>query len=223
MPQGRPRPISKQAESPNYSATLALAIVSAAAALFVRQRLRPIPLPPFLAFLLENPITAAVVGPDTLLDRLELRPGMRVLDAGCGPGRLTIPAARRVAPSGEVVGLDSQQAMLAKLRERLDREGIDNVRIVHGQLGSGALREREIFDRAILAMVLGEIRERSQALREIHAALKPGGMLSITEAIGDPDYRGRTTVRREAEAAGFELAHLYDGRISFTMNFLKRA
>lgn len=42
-----------------------------------------------------------------LLDRLDLAPapGMRVLDAGCGPGRLAIPAARRVGPGGEVVAL----------------------------------------------------------------------------------------------------------------------
>lgn len=198
-----------------------LVIILTITLFFIRQRRRPIPLPSFLAFLLENPLTAAVVGPETLLDRVNLSPGMRVLDAGCGPGRLTTLAARRVGSSGEVVGLDSQQAMLAKLRGRLAREGVKNVCVVLGQLGGKDLREREVFDRVILAMVLGEIREREQALREIHAALKPGGVLSITEAIGDPDYRGRTTVRREAEAAGFRLDRLYKGRVSFTMNFVK--
>ncbi len=221
MLHGRMR-FRRSPKQPSYRGILALAIVSTAVILFARQRLRPVPLPPFLTFLLENPITAAVVGPGTLLDRLDLSPGMRVLDAGCGSGRLTTLAARRVAPTGEVVGLDGQEAMLAKLHDRLDREGIQNVRTVLGHLGSGDLREREAFDRAILAMVLGEIRDRGRALREIHAALKPGGILSITEALGDPDYRGKTAVRREAEAAGFELARLYDGRISFTMNFLKR-
>jgi hypothetical protein len=39
--------------------------------------------------------------------------------------------------------------------------------------------------------------------------------------LGDPDYHGRTTVRREAEAAGFYMRRLYDGQISYTMNFVK--
>ncbi len=198
-----------------------LAITAVVISLFVRQRRRPVPLPSFLTFLLENPITAAVVGPETLLARLDLSPGMRVLDAGCGPGRLTTLAARRVGPTGEVVGLDGQEAMLAKLRARLEKERLDNVRTDRGHLGSGDLQERDYYDRVILALVLGEIRDRGRALREIHAALKPGGILSVTEAIGDPDYRGQSTVRREAEAAGFRLDRVFGGRASYTMNFVK--
>ena len=193
------------------------------ALLFARQRRTPVPLPPFLTFLLENPVTAAVVGPETLLDRAGLATGMRVLDAGCGPGRLSILAARRVGPTGEVVALDGQEAMLDKLRKRLESPSADgcNVKPRRGLLGTRDLNERDVYDRVILAMVLGEIRDRGRALGEIHDALKPGGILSVTEVIGDPDYHGRTTVRREAESAGFELDLLYDGWISFTMNFRK--
>lgn len=194
-----------------------------AALLFVRQRRHPIPLPPFLTFLLENPLTEAVVGAETLIDHLNLAPGMRVLDAGCGPGRLTIPVSEKVGPAGEVVALDTQEAMLERLRRRLARTNVGNVRPVLGQLGTGDLCESAAYDRVILAMTLGEIRERDRALREIYAALKSGGLLSITEVIGDPDYRSRTTVRREAEAAGFVFVRLYDGYVSFTMNFVKPA
>jgi len=42
---------------------------------------------------------------------LELEPGMAVLDAGCGPGRLAIPIARQVGPQGEVVAMDIQAGM----------------------------------------------------------------------------------------------------------------
>jgi predicted methyltransferase len=58
-------------------------------------------------------------------------------------------------------------------------------------------------------------------LREIHAALKPGSLLSVSEALGDPDYRGRAAVRREAEAAGFELMGTEGNPVTFTMNFAK--
>ena len=54
-------------------------------ALFLRQRRRPIMHPPRMTFLFENPIAEAFVGTKPLVERLDLRPGMRFLDAGCGP------------------------------------------------------------------------------------------------------------------------------------------
>ena len=100
---------------------------------------------------------------------------MRVLDAGCGPGRLTIPVARVVEPTGEIVALDSQRAMLEKLEHRLGAESITNVRTLEAGLGEGALRGK--LDRVVLAFVLGEVRDREAAGRELYAALKPGGIL----------------------------------------------
>jgi SAM-dependent methyltransferase len=136
---------------------------------------------------------------------------MRVLDAGCGPGRLTIPVARAVEPTGEVVALDSQRAMLELLEHRLEAESMTNVRILEAGLGEGAL-EREAFDRVLLVFVLGEVRDRE-------AALKPGGLLSVTEGFGDPDYRRPTSVRREVEPAGFELVERFGGFPVYTLNF----
>jgi SAM-dependent methyltransferase len=198
---------------------LLCALAGLAVAAFLRQRWRPIPHPPRLTFLFENPIVGAFVGPERLIERLDLIPGMRVLDAGCGPGRLTIPLARAVGPTGEVVALDGQSAMLAKLEERLRAEGITNVRPLRAGLGEGALEGP--FERVLLAMVLGEVRDREAAVREVYAALGPGGILSVTEVFGDPDYRRPVTVRREVEAAGFRLVGRYGGFPGYTLNFEK--
>jgi ubiquinone/menaquinone biosynthesis C-methylase UbiE len=196
------------------------AVVLSAALAFLRQRRRPMMHPPRLTFLFENPIVNAFVGPERLIGRLDLAPGMRVLDAGCGPGRLTIPLARAVGPGGEVVALDGQRQMLEKLGRRLEAEGIRNVRLVRVVLGEGALGEGE-FDRILLAMVLGEARDRRAAARELYAALRPGGVLSVTEIFGDPDHRRPATIQREAEAAGFRLARRFGGFPAFTLNFEK--
>jgi ubiquinone/menaquinone biosynthesis C-methylase UbiE len=196
------------------------AVLLAAVVFLVLQRRRPIPLPPFLTFLLENPVTERFVGERLLLERLRLAPGMRVLDAGCGPGRLTIPLAKAVGPGGRVVALDGQRAMLVKLEARLDAAGLTNVRTLGGELGEGVLDEGG-FDRVVLVMVIGEVRDRASALRELHAALGPGGVLSVTEAVGDPDYHRPATVLREAEAAGFRLAERFGGFPAYTLNFEK--
>ena len=195
-----------------------IGIVGLAIAGFLRQRRQPIPTPPRLTFLFENPLVEAFAGPELLVKRLGLAPGIQVLDAGCGPGRLTIPLARAVEPTGEVVALDSQHAMLEKLERRLEAESITNVRTLEADLGEGAL-PREAFDRVLLAFVLGEVRDRGAAARELYAALKPGGILSVTEIFGDPDYRRPASVRREIEPAGFELVERFGGFPAYTLNF----
>lgn len=58
-------------------------------------------------------------GRDEVLDYLKARPGMRILDLACGPGTLTIPMARELNGSGEVVGVDLAQGMLEVARQSL--------------------------------------------------------------------------------------------------------
>lgn len=199
---------------------IAGAVVLATLAFLIRQRRCPMMHPPPLTFLFENPIAEAFVGRELLIRRLDIAPGMRVLDAGCGPGRLTLPVAKAIGPDGYVVALDGQRAMLRKLEVRLAAQGLTNVRLLRASLGEGAL-QRDSFDRAVLAMVLGEVRDKDASLRELYGALRLGGILSVTEVFGDPDYRLPATVRREAEAAGFRLVQRFGGFPAYTLNFQK--
>ena len=179
-----------------------------------------LPCPTSLIWLLENHAMESVAGSTVIIERARVARGMRVLDAGCGPGRVTIPLAKHVGPQGQVVALDIQPGMLARLAERLVEHGVTNVSTVHGGLGEGVLGTAQ-FDRAIMVTVLGEIPDRVAALREIYAALKPGGLLSITEVLPDPHYQSRRAVRRMAEEAGFKVEEAYSGRRSFTMNLIR--
>lgn len=183
-------------------------------------RQRSLPCPAWLDGLLENPYVEAVAGSQTLLDRAGLAPGMRVLDAGCGPGRLTIPLAERIGPEGEVVALDIQPAMLDRLNERVRTRGLTNVRPVLDGLGEGLL-EGDAFDRAFLVTVLGEVPDRERALREIHAALKPGGVLSVTEMLPDPHYQSQDAVRRLAVVCGFRIDRTFGSVLAYTLNLVK--
>ena len=179
-----------------------------------------LPCPTWLAWLVESSYMGMVAGAATLLDRAAIGPGMRVLDAGCGPGRLTLPAAERVGPGGEVVALDLQAAMLVTVRARVAERGLANVRTVLGPLERG-IQPIGAFDCALLVAVLGEVPHRERALRALHASLRPGGVLSVTEVVPDPHYQTRGTVRRLAKAAGFRHDRTYWSPLAFTMNFSK--
>jgi ubiquinone/menaquinone biosynthesis C-methylase UbiE len=180
-----------------------------------------LPCPGWLIPLLENPYMNWVAGSSVVLDRAGIESGMNVLDVGCGPGRLAIPAADRVGPAGQVAALDVQRTMLRRLEQRIAERRLTNIRTIHSGVGEGAV-EKDAFDRALLVTVLGEISQRSEALREIYGALKVGGVLSVTEVIPDPHYQRRSTVRALAEAAGFQFEGLFGGVLAYTMNFRKK-
>ncbi|GEK80840.1 methyltransferase domain-containing protein [Agrococcus baldri] len=56
-----------------------------------------------------------------------LEPGMRILDVGCGPGSITIDLARRVGPSGRVLGIDASAEVVETARVAAARAGVANV------------------------------------------------------------------------------------------------
>jgi ubiquinone/menaquinone biosynthesis C-methylase UbiE len=183
-------------------------------------RYRSLACPARLTWLIENPYMNAVAGPEKIFQRAGLEQGMKLLDVGSGPGRLALPASKLVGAAGEVVALDIQPGMLNKLKARADVMGIENIRLIHAAAGSGKTDE-EYFDRAILVTVLGEIPNKLDALTEVKRALKPGGIMSITEVIPDPHFTGQKKVRSLCKDAGFEEMALFDTKLGFTINFIK--
>lgn len=183
-------------------------------------RRRSLPCPTWLANLLDSPWSDRLLGTQATLDRIGLQPGQRVLEVGPGPGRLLIPAAQRVLPTGEVVGLDIQPGMLVRLENRAKTAAVPNLTGILGDATQSHFPP-DSFDVAYFCTVLGEIPDRESALRQCHAALRPGGLLSITEIFPDPHYQSCATVRRVAEAAGFRLKEVRGAWFFFTANFVK--
>jgi ubiquinone/menaquinone biosynthesis C-methylase UbiE len=154
-----------------------------------------------------------------VIERLGLAPGISVLDVGCGPGRLDVHIGRAIAPDGEVVAVDPNLGATRAAERRAKLAGLRNVHVLHGAVGTGQIVDEARFDRAVLVAVLGEIRNRPAAMREILRALRPGGRLCVTEVAVDPHRRRPDDVRRLAAAAGF-IEEAADYRpLAFTLTF----
>jgi ubiquinone/menaquinone biosynthesis C-methylase UbiE len=184
-------------------------------------RRHSLPCPVWLSWLVEldNPF-AKIDRSDVIIEHLDLQPGMTVLDIGCGPGRLTIPAARQVGPQGQVLAIDVQPGMLCRAQDKALAANLTNIRFLQTGVGEGKLEHNQA-DRALLVTVLGEIPNRQSALKEIFDALKPGGILSVTEIIFDPHYQRRSTILRLAAAVGFQEKSFFGNWIAFTLNLQK--
>ena len=161
-----------------------------------------------LAWFLTLPGVRAIGRVEELAALLDVRPGMRVLDAGAGPGRLTLPLAERVGPEGTVTALDMQPRMLELVEQRAAARGLTNIDFLLAELGHGTLAAQKpaFYDRALLVHVLGETEDAGAALRELAVALRPGGRLATVEHWGDPHFVREQRIRELAVAAGLELA-----------------
>jgi ubiquinone/menaquinone biosynthesis C-methylase UbiE len=179
-----------------------------------------LPCPTMLSWAVDGPLVDKIAGTQTTLDRMGLRPGMIVVEIGPGPGRLLIPAARRVQPGGRAIGIELQQGMLDKLRRRLTRHDPGNIELIHAD-ATQAVLPPESADLIYLCTVLGEIPDRLTAIRNCFNALRPGGRLSITEIVLDPHFQSRAKVRALAEEIGFVPEEVTGNWRMYTANFRK--
>ncbi|HEX5370512.1 MAG TPA: class I SAM-dependent methyltransferase [Dehalococcoidia bacterium] len=121
-----------------------------------------------------------------LLEEAGAGPGMKILDVGTGAGDIAIMAAEMVGPSGAVVGLDQNPAILDTARARASAAGLDNATFIHGDLQNIALSTD--FDIAVGRLVLMYLPDPVAALKHIASLVKPGGALGFQE-INLPELR----------------------------------
>ena len=186
----------------------------------IASRIWSVPCPSVVGWALESPFYSRITGTEKTLQRIGLKPGQRILEIGPGPGRLLIPAAQRVLPGGVAVGIDIQPGMVQRLIERAKKTPSANLTAILGDATKPIVQEAS-FDVAFLVTTLGEIPDRSAALAQCFRALKPGGILSVTEMLPDPHYQSKRTIQRLAEQAGFRLDAILGGVCLFTANFVK--
>ncbi|RHZ62442.1 class I SAM-dependent methyltransferase [Aspergillus thermomutatus] len=113
-----------------------------------------------------------------------LRPDMRILDVGCGPGTITVDLARLV-PNGHITGLERAPEVLPQARALAASHSLTNIDFVAGDANALPFADGT-FDLVLCHQVLQHVRDPVHILREMRRVAKVGGLVAARES----DYAG---------------------------------
>jgi 2-polyprenyl-3-methyl-5-hydroxy-6-metoxy-1,4-benzoquinol methylase len=128
-----------------------------------------------------------------LFQQAGIKPGMKVLDVGCGAGDVSLLVAELVGPAGSIVGVDSYAPVLNAAQANIHSAGLRNVDFVAGDIREITLDTD--FDAVVGRNVLMYAADLTTMLRACVGCLRPGGIVAfqevewtLTEKIFGSDY-----------------------------------
>ena len=129
---------------------------------------------------LERPERIAGLKIDYIIASLGLKPGQNVADIGAGPGILSVPMAKAVAPGGKVYAVEIDKDYFPHITKRADAEHVTNVVTVLGAFTDPKLPASNV-DVVLFHDVLHHIEDRAGYLKATAKYVKPSGRIAIVE------------------------------------------
>jgi ubiquinone/menaquinone biosynthesis C-methylase UbiE len=153
----------------------------------------------------------------SLLKALQIKPGQKVCDLGCGNGFYTLRMARKVGKTGTVYAVDIQQEMLHLLSERAKGDKLENIKLVLANRVDPRLPEHEL-DLVLMVDVYHELSNPEEVLKAVRRSLKPHGRLVLGEfRLEDPNVpikllhkMSKEQILKEILPAGFRPVQEFD-------------
>ena len=165
--------------------------------------------PVWLGYGLNANIRKIIHNPNQMLGKF-IEPGMTVADIGTGMGYMTLPMAEMVGNQGKVIAVDIQEKMLSKVKGIAQRRQLeDRIDMVLSKQENLMLENyHESIDFALMFMMVHEVRNKKQLFGDIGKALKPGGLLMISEPIFHVREENFKETIDVALSIGFEISEL---------------
>jgi len=168
--------------------------------------------PWWFAYTFDNPLRRLLHPPEGLLSAW-VRPGMTVLDAGCGIGHFSLGMARLVGSGGRVIAADLQERALAVVERRARRAGLAD-RIATRRCDADSCDVAGPVDFALAFWMLHETPSAERFCRQIAGALSPGGRFLVVEPAFHVDATAFDAELDAAARAGLTLIERPRVRIS---------
>lgn len=159
--------------------------------------------PWWFAYSFDNPLRRLLHPPEKLLSAW-VRPGMTVLDVGCGIGHFSLGMARLVGPGGRVIAADLQDRALAVVERRARRAGLAD-RITTHRCAADSCGVAGPVDFALAFWMLHETPAAEVFCREIAGVLSPGGRFLVAEPAFHVDAVAFASELAAAARAGLKL------------------
>jgi ubiquinone/menaquinone biosynthesis C-methylase UbiE len=150
---------------------------------------------------------------DALFARIGPLQGMKVLEPGCGTGRLTEILVQKVGPQGHILALDISRQMIAAAKQRLKNHcNID----LHAKAVEDVSLTSTHFDLVLCHQVFPHIRDKRKCLREFAGALRPAGKIVLyhfinLDQINDVHRKAGTVVENDMMPDKREMKQLFTG------------
>src|SRR3990172_9291557 len=141
--------------------------------------------------------------PSKIAPLMDMFPGAKVADVGCGSGFFTVELAKEM-PDGEIWAVDVSDEMLCALKERLAERGVKNVTPLLCQENGIPLPDGYL-DRALTAQVLHEANNKRAFLAEVSRILKEGGKIVLVDWRRAPSPSGPPLKERVAVKEAMKL------------------
>ncbi len=114
-----------------------------------------------------------------VLAEVNIEPGFKILDYGCGPGSYAVAAAKLVGETGMVYALDIHPLAVKQVQKTAASKGLANIETILSDCATGL--PDESIDVVLFYDTLHKLNEPDKVLAELHRVLKPDGILSFSD------------------------------------------
>jgi len=132
-----------------------------------------------VAAIMESRLRYKFFGPTKILDGAGIKPGMKVLEVGCGTGFFTIPAGRMLGVQGSLIAMDILPASVDTVTKKVKEAGLSNVQVTKGDALDTKLEMESLDEIIIFGVIPAPMLPIKKLLAEMHRILRPGGTIAV--------------------------------------------